>query len=113
MFVVMKANENPGSRFPQGQVRSGQVRVRAGRFGEVSANPGSRGLPWGFRLGVSVGLPVPGWGGGPRTAPDLAAPSLTEYSRLSWDCRGAPGLFLYFFFIFLGFWFRELEFPIL
>jgi hypothetical protein len=42
-----------------------------------------------------------------------AAPSLTEYSRLSWDCCGKPGLLCDFFFIFLGFWFWELEFPIL
>ncbi len=63
----------------------------------------SRGVPWGFRLGVPVGLPVArDGGGGPRTAPDLAAPSLTEYSRLLWGAVGRQD-FCVIFFYFWGF----------
>jgi hypothetical protein len=97
----MKANENPGSLLPvpprSGRVKSGQVRSGQVVFGEVRSflggsgrflgrsrpipgaptapDPGSRGVPRGFRLGLPVARDG---GGGPRTAPDLAAPSLPE-----------------------------------
>ena len=77
MFVVvMKANENPGSWLPvlpvlpKGQVGSGQVRSGPGFvfWGAPTApNPGSRGVPWGFRLG----LPVAGMGAAVHVRPPI------------------------------------------
>ncbi len=107
--VIMKANENPGFLAPgsskvrsgqvgSGQVRSGQVGSFWGRSRSIPGAAGSRGVPWGFRLG----LPVARDGGRRSTyGPDLAAPSLTEYSR---SAVGRQDFWEIFFFIFF-FWF--------